>query len=107
MMERPTFTKRVHLLVQKVPKGKITTYRDLAYALGTGACRAVGQAMRRSPGMPEVPCHRVVSSDGSIGGFFGETQGEPVQRKIAMLKREGVLVKDGKVVDFERKKHTF
>lgn len=102
-----TFSDNVYALVKKVPKGKVTTYKDLANTLGTAAYRAVGQVMRRSPGMPEVPCHRVVASDGSIGGFSGEREGMEIARKIALLKREGVSVKNNRVVDFGKKHHTF
>jgi methylated-DNA-[protein]-cysteine S-methyltransferase len=102
-----TFATQVYGLVTLVPEGSVTTYKDIAHALGTGAYRAVGGAMRRSPGMPQVPCHRVVASDGKVGGFSGEKDGEPILRKIALLKREGVHVRDNRVVDFERKRYTF
>lgn len=66
------------------------------------AYRAVGQAMNKNPYAPRVPCHRVVSSDGGIGGFaIG------VDKKIAILKKEGVLVKNNRIVDFENKLYTF
>ena len=54
-----TFSERCYKLLLKVPKGKVTTYRDLAHALDTKAYRAVGQAMNRNPRAPIVPCHRV------------------------------------------------
>ena len=101
------FAEKVYALVKRVPKGKVTTYRDIAHALGTGAYRGVGQALKRNPYSPSVPCHRVVASDGSVGGFFGVTEGEPIARKIAMLKKEGVLIKDNMVVNFERRRHSF
>lgn len=101
------FAQQIYALLRKVPKGKVTTYKDLAHAAGSGAYRAVGQVMRCNPDAPATPCHRVVASDGRIGGFFGESEGDPIKRKIALLKREGVLVKEGKVVDFERKRHRF
>ena len=102
-----SFSERVYELVSKVPEGKVTTYRDIAYAMNTGACRMVGQALKRNPYAPKVPCHRVVSSNGTIGGFNGCTDGEPITRKIAMLKREGVIVTGGRVMDFDRKRHRF
>ena len=70
-MQENNFNQKIYSLLKKVPKGKITTYKILAEALDTKAYRAVGQAMRNNPYAPEVPCHRVVSSDGSIGGFSG------------------------------------
>ncbi len=96
------FNERCYALLRKVPKGKVTTYKALANALGTRAYRAVGQAMNRNPYAPTVPCHRVVSSDGSIGGF---AHGEDA--KIKMLKKENVHVLNGKVVDFEKKLFLF
>jgi methylated-DNA-[protein]-cysteine S-methyltransferase len=101
------FAEKIYALLRKVPKGKVTTYKDLANAAGSGAYRAVGQVMRCNPSAPVIPCHRVVASNGSIGGFFGETEGEPIQRKIALLKREGVVVKNNKIVDFEKRRHKF
>ncbi|MBD3209661.1 MGMT family protein [Candidatus Woesearchaeota archaeon] len=98
------FAEKVHAFLRKVPKGKVTTYKELANAMGTRAYQAIGQVMRTNPYAPRVPCHRVVASDGSIGGFRGEwQQGKEVMRKVVLLKREGVTVKSGKVRDFERK----
>jgi len=96
------FNKKVYSLLKKVPKGKVTTYKALAEALGTKAYRAVGQAMRCNPYAPKVPCHRVVASDGSIGGFSGSwnPKSEKIKRKIMMLRKEGVEVKNNKIVDF-------
>lgn len=68
------FRRRVYALLKRVPKGKITTYGRLADALGSSP-RAVGGALRLNPFAPIVPCHRVVKSDFSIGGFHGYTGG--------------------------------
>lgn len=97
-----SFNERAWKLLTKVPKGKVTTYKILAEKLGTKAYRAVGQAMNRNPYAPKVPCHRVVGSDGSLTGF---ASGLP--NKIKILKKEGVLVKNGKIVDFEKKLFKF
>ena len=56
-------------MLMEVPKGKVTTYRELAHALGTKAYRAVGQAMNRNPQLVSVPCHRVIKSNGEVGGY--------------------------------------
>ncbi len=85
--------------MEGIPEGKVTTYGLIAKKLNTRAYRAVGNACRRNPYAPRVPCHRVVRSDGSIGGFGGKIAGETVERKIRMLKREKVEVLNGKVVD--------
>ena len=97
-----SFAESVYSLLRLVPKGKVTTYKTLAEKLGTKAYRAVGTAMKNNPYAPEVPCHRVVRSDGSIGGFMGKTTGEEIERKIALLKSEGVEVVGGKVVNFQQ-----
>ena len=96
------FNEKVYALLKKVPKGKVTTYKALAEKLNTRAYRAVGQAMRCNPYAPKVPCHRVVSSDGSIGGFSGNKNpnSKEVKRKIKMLRSEGVKIRNGKVIDF-------
>ena len=90
-------------MLKKVPKGKVTTYKALAEGAGTKAYRAVGQAMRCNPYAPKVPCHRVVSSDGSIGGFMGtkKSNSKEIKKKIRMLDIEGVKIKNNMVVDFE------
>jgi methylated-DNA-[protein]-cysteine S-methyltransferase len=96
------FEERVWKLMESIPKGRVTTYGLIAKKLNTRAYRAVGNACRRNPYAPKVPCHRVVRSDGSIGGFGGKTSGMTVKKKIRMLREEGVEVMDGKVTDFER-----
>lgn len=102
------FASRIYALLRTVPTGKVTTYKDLANALNSSAYRAVGQAMRTNPDAPRTPCHRVVASDSSIGGFSGEWgEGEAIKRKIALLKKEGVIVENGKVQDFARLRHRF
>lgn len=96
-MKNISFNEACYELLKKVPKGKVTTYRELAHALGTGAYRAVGNAMRMNPHLVKVPCHRVVNSDGRLGGYAGG-----LDVKIELLEKEGVKVKDGKIVDFEK-----
>lgn len=95
-----TFAERVYALLRLVPRGKVTTYKAIAERLGTKAYRAVGTAMKNNPYAPGVPCHRVVRSDGSIGGFMGKMSGEEIEKKIALLKSEGVEVDCGKIIDF-------
>ena len=94
--------KKLYDLLNEIPKGKITTYKELAQKLGTKGYRAVGQIVGANPNAPQVPCHRVVRTDGGLGGYaFG------IEKKIAILAAEGVKVSDGKVVDFEKKLHKF
>lgn len=75
------------------------TYLGLARALGCRSCQAVGQALKRNPFAPAVPCHRVIRSDYNIGGFAGARDGEKVLRKLALLAEEGVLFENGRLKD--------
>lgn len=107
MKEISPFAAKVYAALQKVPEGKVTTYRELAKAVDTRAYQAIGQVMRCNPFAPSVPCHRVVKSDGTIGGFAGQIKGQKIEEKVALLKKEGVVVKDNKIEDFEKKKFCF
>jgi len=85
-------------LVSQVPMGRVTTYGEVARALGdVVASRFVGLAMSRNDDIVRVPCRRVVQSDGRLGGYTG---GGP-QKKGALLETEGVRIEDGKVVDLD------
>mgnify|MGYP001283476795 FL=1 len=82
--------------LKKVPKGKVITYAGLAIMIGRPkAHRAVGSAMNKNPYAPQVPCHRVVKSNGDLGGFATD-----IEVKIKRLQEEGVMVSDNKIVDF-------
>lgn len=91
-----TFNQRVWNITRKIPKGKVSTYKILAHKLGTRAYRAVGNALHENPYSPAVPCHRVVKSDGSVGGFASGTK-----KKIEMLQKEGVAIRNRKI-DLEK-----
>lgn len=84
------FERKVHEAVCGIPPGFAATYAVVAKACGCGSARAVGQALRKNPLAPQVPCHRVVQSNGSIGGFFGKTSEEAMARKRRLLEQEGV-----------------
>lgn len=91
------FQERVWKLLSEIPAGKTTTYGEIAKALGKrGAARAVGNACNANPFAPKVPCHRVVASDGKIGGYA-----HGLKKKIGLLKKEGIRVKNGKIADFD------
>jgi O-6-methylguanine DNA methyltransferase len=82
-----SFTERVYEIVRKIPKGKTLTYGQVAQAIGSpGASRAVGNALNKNRDLKNIPCHRVVRSDGSTGGYaFG------AEKKISLLKQEGAI----------------
>ncbi|MBI4145638.1 MGMT family protein [Candidatus Woesearchaeota archaeon] len=96
------FQNNVYRLCRMIPQGKVSTYLLLAKALQSSP-RAVGQALRCNPYAPEVPCHRVVASDGYLGGFMGKTAGKELQRKKTLLESEGLEFEDNKIRDFEKK----
>ncbi len=100
------FQSKVYSKLMEVSQGEVTTYGDLAKVVGGGA-RAVGNALRENPFAPKVPCHRVVSASGKIGGFCGEIVGVKITEKIKLLEREGVRFENGKCVNFEKIRHKF
>ena len=93
------FQKKVYAAVSRIPRGKVTTYKFLAEVIGCNSARAVGQALKRNPFAPEVPCHRVISSSLSIGGFQGNVTGRAIEAKKALLEAENVKFVNGKLVD--------
>jgi methylated-DNA-[protein]-cysteine S-methyltransferase len=87
------FQKKVYKAVKKVPKGKVFTYKQVAEILGNkNLARAVGSALNKNRDR-SVPCHRVIRSDGKIGGFA-----KGAKRKIAILKKEGIKIKNSRKV---------
>ena len=89
--------QKVYKKLLEVPKGQITTYGELAKAVGLkNGQRAVGKIMNTNPYPVIVPCHRVVMSTGKIGGY---AYGEHVKAK--MLNDEGIKIQDGKIIEFE------
>lgn len=94
-----SFYEKIYAKLRKVPKGQVTTYKDLAKAVNSKAYRAVGTAMNKNPYAPKVACHRVINSDGKIGGFASGTR-----NKIKMLKQEGIEIKNNRV---DLKKYRF
>ena len=95
--------QKIYKKLLEVPKGKITTYGELAKAVGLkNGQRAVGKIMNKNPYPVIIPCHRVVKSDGKIGGYaYGE------EIKSDMLTREGIVIKNGKILDLENKIYRF
>ena len=89
------FCDRVYHIVEKIPKGCVATYGQIARLAGNHkAARAVGLCMKKNPYAPRVPCHRVVGSDGRLVGF---SAGKGVITKKLMLKKEGVRFISDKV----------
>ncbi|KAL6790297.1 6-O-methylguanine DNA methyltransferase [Trichoderma sp. SZMC 28013] len=95
--QRTPFEKRVWTALCQIPRGRVTTYGLLSAHLGTSP-RAVGNALRRNPFAPEVPCHRVVATGGTLGGFKGswpkDGEGITITEKKSLLRGEGVRLDD-------------
>lgn len=106
---------KTYTLLRRVPAGMVTTYKELAKAAGTRAYRAIGQYMRNNPhafmscedSALRIPCHRVVATDGTIGGFMGSRTGKHIKQKIALLRSEGITIRANKVQNFAQVLHTF
>lgn len=96
------FREQVLAAVRRIPPGRVATYGDVAAAAGRPrAARAVGNIMRgcRAAG---VPCHRVVAAGGRVGGYGGNEQ-----LKWALLRAEGVAVRNRRIREFDRKRMHF
>ncbi|EDM25120.1 methyltransferase [Lentisphaera araneosa HTCC2155] len=75
----------------EIPRGRVSTYANLAKSINCRSSQAIGQALKANPWAPDVPCHRIIKSDFSIGGFFGQGSGEQITKKLNLLKNEGVF----------------
>ena len=84
-----SFQKKVFNVVGKIPKGKTTTYREVAEKIGhPKAWRAVGNVLNKSASWRiKIPCHRVIRTNGKVGGYRYGTK-----RKITLLKKEGIII---------------
>ena len=95
--------QKIYKKLLEVPKGQITTYGELAKAVGLkNGQRTIGKIMNKNPCPVIIPCHRVVMSTGKIGGY---AYGENVKTKL--LNDEGIQIKNGKIMDLENKVYRF
>jgi|TARA_E500000331_G_C16872321_1_gene546745 methylated-DNA-[protein]-cysteine S-methyltransferase len=84
------FQLKVWNFLKKIPKGTVKTYSEVAKAIRKPlAIRAVANAIAKNPYPIKIPCHRVIRSDGSLGGYSGEGG---VKKKKNLLKKEGIIV---------------
>jgi methylated-DNA-[protein]-cysteine S-methyltransferase len=90
----------VYSALLHIPVGKVATYGDIAKAIGRPkASRAVGRILNRNPNPVRVPCHRVVMSDGTIGGYaLGKS------KKRELLEREGIFFDGESVIEFKKRR---
>jgi len=92
-------------MLNKIPKGRVTTYGELARAAKTSP-RAVGQIMRHNKWPDKYPCYKVVSSSGKIHGYAGCLSGKSIRTKEKLLKKDGIAIKNGRIV-MQRYVHRF
>ncbi len=95
------FSDAVFNLCKKIPKGKVSTYKEIAEALNCKAYRAVGKALNKNENK-DVPCHRVIGVNGDLVGFA-----HGLEKKKEILESEGVKIVNNKVVDFENRLFRF
>ena len=108
------FKDRVLLAVKKIPKGKVSTYKLVSKEAGSAqAFRAVGTILRKNKKSflnknirkeLQIPCHRVVKSDFSVGNYCGGLKNE---KKKEILRKEGISIKDGKIQNIDKFLHNF
>ena len=91
-------TEYSYYLVRQIPAGRVSTYGAVAKALGNKSyARAVGKYMNKNPDADAMPCFKIVKSNGSLGGF-----GLGIDDKIRRLNKDGIMVKNGRIVDFQK-----
>jgi len=91
-----SFRQQCYELLKLIPKGKVTTYAEIAKALDSKAYRAVGSAMAKNRDLIHTPCHRVVRSNADVGEYALGSD-----KKISLLQEEGLLIENGKVKNFK------
>lgn len=96
------FNEKVWSLCKKIPFGRVSTYKIIAEKLNTKAYRAVGNALNKNPYAPIVPCHRVINSKGELHGFA-----HGLKAKRILLEKEGIKIKNNKVIDFDKVLYRF
>tara|TARA_Y100000590_G_scaffold430853_1_gene544979 strand:- start:349 stop:648 length:300 start_codon:yes stop_codon:yes gene_type:complete len=91
ILKGTAFEIKVWNEIKKIPKGKVKTYKQVAISIKKpNSARAVANACGKNPYSPEIPCHRVIRSNGSIGGYSGKGGRKS---KVKILKKEGYLLK--------------
>jgi len=97
-MASKNFSQRVLAFCQRIPRGRVCTYGQIARAIGRPqAARAVGSALRKNKYLIKIPCHRIVLSDGRIGNY---QKGR--RRKMKLLESEGVKIERGRIIEFDK-----
>lgn len=91
--DKSKFKNKVFEIVKKIPKGKTLSYKEVAKLAGKPkAWRAVGNILNKNKDS-KIPCHRVIKSNGKIGGYI-----KGIKKKASLLKKEGMLIKNYKLI---------
>ena len=96
------FAHKVYTALRRIPAGRVITYAALGRRIHCRSPRAIGQALRVNPFAPDVPCHRVISSDLTPGGFQGKASGPALTKKLRLLRSEGITFTNGRLTDPRR-----
>ncbi len=94
--------KQVYNAVKTVPKGMVTTYGEISQAIGLKSSRLIGKILSLNTDFKSIPCYKVVKSNGHVSGY---NQG--INKKIRLLKADGITVKNFKIVNFKEKLFKF
>ena len=90
MLKGTKFQIMVWNELKKIPEGEVRTYKEIALAIGKPkSARAVANACGKNPYPPKIPCHRVIRSDGALGGYSGRGG---IKQKLKLLKSEEVAI---------------
>lgn len=100
MIDKPNIYKEFYDLLAQIPDGYISTYGDLALQLGDIiASRAVGEMLSENDDPDNLPCYRVIMSDGKLGGY---TNPNGVEEKVRRLRKDGIRISNGRVENYNR-----
>ena len=89
-MKGTFFQKKVWNYLKKIPKGRVKTYKQVAVGINRPkSARAVANACAKNPYAPKIPCHRVIRSDGRLGGYSGKGG---IKQKLRLLRSENVAI---------------
>jgi deoxyribonuclease V len=95
--EQKQMKKEVYNSVSRIPRGKVSTYKEIAKAVGLPKnSRWVGFLMKNNKDPENVPCYKIVKSDGSLGGYFGSGK-KGLKKKIELLEKDGIRLVNGKI----------
>jgi len=98
--------KKVYDLCKKIPKGKLSTYKLIAKKLNTNAYRAIGQILKHNKDPIKIPCYKIVKNNGEISGYNGNNR-KNISKKIKLLGKDGIIIKNNKVLNFEKLLYKF